>query len=60
MQVRDLVGARHGGARRKHHATAAVQKVDQIVQSNTQAVKRHDPENPLADKNGDVWDAGVD
>ena len=38
----------------------ATVKVDQVVQSNTQATRRHDPENPLADKNGDVWDAGVD
>ena len=35
-------------------------KVDQVVQSNTEPQKRHDPANPLADKNGDVWDAGVD
>jgi flagellar basal-body rod protein FlgC len=35
-------------------------KVDQVVQSNTDPTKRHDPSNPLADKNGDVWDAGVD
>jgi flagellar basal-body rod protein FlgC len=38
----------------------ATVKVDQVVQSNTQATRRHDPENPMADKNGDVWDAGVD
>lgn len=35
-------------------------KVDQVVQSDTEPTKRHDPSNPLADKNGDVWDAGVD
>jgi flagellar basal-body rod protein FlgC len=34
--------------------------VDQVVQSNTPAVKRHDPGHPLADTNGDVWEAGVD
>jgi flagellar basal-body rod protein FlgC len=34
--------------------------VDQVVQSNTPAVKRHDPGHPLADNNGDVWEAGVD
>ena len=35
-------------------------KVSQVVQSNTPPTRRHDPNNPLADKNGDVWDAGVD
>jgi flagellar basal-body rod protein FlgC len=35
-------------------------KVDQVVQSSTEPTKRHDPSNPKADKNGDVWDAGVD
>lgn len=35
-------------------------KVDQVVQSATEPTKRHDPSNPLADKDGDVWDAGVD
>jgi flagellar basal-body rod protein FlgC len=38
----------------------ATVKVDQVVQSNTQATRRHDPSNPMADPNGDVWDAGVD
>jgi flagellar basal-body rod protein FlgC len=38
----------------------ATVKVDQIVQSNTEPTKRHDPSNALADQNGDVWDAGVD
>jgi flagellar basal-body rod protein FlgC len=35
-------------------------KVSQVVQSNTEPVKRYDPSNPLADKDGNVWDAGVD
>ncbi|MDB5738080.1 MAG: flagellar basal-body rod protein FlgC [Sphingomonas bacterium] len=35
-------------------------KVDQVVQSATEPTRRHDPSNPMADKNGDVWDAGVD
>lgn len=39
--------------------TATVQ-VTQVVASQTNPTKRHDPSNPLADKNGDVWDAGVD
>ncbi len=34
--------------------------VDRIDASSTPAVKRHAPDNPLADANGDVWDAGVD
>lgn len=34
--------------------------VSRVVQSDTQPVKRHAPGNPLADANGDVWDAGVD
>lgn len=38
----------------------ATVRVDQVVQSNTAATKRHDPNNPLADKDGNVWDAGVD
>jgi flagellar basal-body rod protein FlgC len=35
-------------------------KVDQIVQSSTPAVKRHEPGHPLADADGNVWEAGVD
>jgi len=35
-------------------------QVSQVVESQTDPTKRHDPGNPLADKNGDVWDAGVD
>lgn len=35
-------------------------KVDKVVQSDAQPVKRHDPGHPLADANGDVWEAGVD
>ncbi|WP_419827977.1 flagellar basal body rod protein FlgC [Sphingomonas sp.] len=35
-------------------------KVDQVVQSATEPTKRFDPTNPLADKDGNVWDAGVD
>jgi flagellar basal-body rod protein FlgC len=31
-----------------------------VVQAGPQPVKRHDPNHPLADKNGDVWEAGVD
>jgi flagellar basal-body rod protein FlgC len=35
-------------------------QVSQVVSSNTDPTKRHDPGNPLANKDGDVWDAGVD
>jgi flagellar basal-body rod protein FlgC len=35
-------------------------QVSEVVASQTDPTKRHDPGNPLADKNGDVWDAGVD
>jgi len=38
-------------------ATVAVQR---IVSSDTPATKRHEPGHPLADANGDVWEAGVD
>jgi len=38
----------------------ATVQVSQVVSSNTDPTKRHDPGNPLADQNGDVWDAGVD
>lgn len=38
----------------------ATVKVSQVVQSATEPTRRHDPSNPMADKNGDVWDAGVD
>lgn len=34
--------------------------VDRVVMSDTPATKRHDPGHPLADANGDVWEAGVD
>lgn len=38
----------------------ATVKVGKVVQSDVQPVKRHDPGHPLADANGDVWEAGVD
>jgi flagellar basal-body rod protein FlgC len=38
----------------------ATVKVDRVVSSETPATKRHDPGHPLADANGDVWEAGVD
>ena len=38
----------------------ATVQVGQVVASQTQPTQRHDPGNPLADKDGNVWDAGVD
>lgn len=38
---------------------ASVQ-VDSVVASTTAPTMRHDPGHPLADANGNVWEAGVD
>ena len=42
------------------HAGVATVQVSSVVASQTQPTQRHDPGNPLADKDGNVWDAGVD
>ncbi|MEM1132588.1 MAG: flagellar basal body rod protein FlgC [Pseudomonadota bacterium] len=34
--------------------------VEQVVQSDTQPTRRYDPNNPIADADGYVWEAGVD
>ncbi len=34
--------------------------VDRVVQAPIEPTRRHDPNHPLADANGDVWEAGVD
>jgi flagellar basal-body rod protein FlgC len=34
--------------------------VDRIATSGAEPVKRHDPNHPLADKDGNVWEAAVD
>lgn len=34
--------------------------VDRITTSTANPTKRHDPAHPLADANGDVWEAAVD
>lgn len=34
--------------------------VDRVVAAETPPSKRHDPTHPLADENGDVWEAAVD
>ena len=41
------------------HGRATVQ-VDQVTTSKMAPSKRHDPSNPLADKDGNVWQAAVD
>ena len=38
----------------------ATVQVDRVVSSNITPTKRYDPSNPVADKDGNVWDAGVD
>lgn len=38
----------------------ATVQVSKVVTAGNDPTKRHDPGNPMADKNGDVWDAGVD
>ncbi|KUR71925.1 flagellar basal body rod protein FlgC [Novosphingobium sp. FSW06-99] len=35
-------------------------KVQGVYQSGAAPVRTHDPDNPLADANGDVWGSGVD
>jgi flagellar basal-body rod protein FlgC len=35
-------------------------KVQGVYRTDTTAVRTHDPDNPLADANGDVWAAPVD
>jgi flagellar basal-body rod protein FlgC len=41
-------------------AGVATVSVDKVVAAGAQPTKHHDPSHPLADKNGDVWEAGVD
>jgi len=38
----------------------ATVKVQGVYQSNATPVRQHDPDNPLADANGDTWASGVD
>jgi flagellar basal-body rod protein FlgC len=38
----------------------ATVQVDKVIASTTPPIKRHEPGHPLADNNGDVWEAGVD
>jgi flagellar basal-body rod protein FlgC len=41
------------------NGTATV-TIDRVAQAGTAPVKRHDPNHPLADAEGNVWDAAVD
>ena len=41
-------------------AGIATVQVERVVASATLPTKRHEPSHPLADANGDVWEAGVD
>jgi flagellar basal-body rod protein FlgC len=41
------------------NGTATV-AVDRIAASQTAPTKRHDPAHPLADKDGNIWEAAVD
>lgn len=38
----------------------ATVNVASVVRTNTPALRQHDPGNPMADENGDVWGAPVD
>ena len=38
----------------------ATVSVERVVQAEVEPTRRHDPNHPLADENGDVWEAGVD
>ena len=38
----------------------ATVSVDRIAQAGIEPTSRHDPNHPLADKDGMVWEAGVD
>ena len=39
---------------------SATVAVDRIATSQTAPTKRHDPAHPLADKDGNIWEAAVD
>jgi flagellar basal-body rod protein FlgC len=41
-------------------AGQATVQVDRIDVSSTAPVKRHEPSHPLADKDGNIWEAAVD
>jgi flagellar basal-body rod protein FlgC len=39
---------------------AATVAVDRVTQATANPVKRHEPDHPLADADGNVWEAAVD
>lgn len=41
-------------------AGTATVAVDQVAQATSAPTKRHDPSHPLADADGNVWEAAVD
>ena len=41
-------------------AAATSVRVGGVVREDVAAIRRHDPGHPLADENGDVWEAPVD
>ncbi len=43
-----------------NEAGIATVQVDRVIASDTQPIRRHEPNHPLADANGEVWEAGVD
>jgi flagellar basal-body rod protein FlgC len=44
----------------EHSPGVATVSVDRIVQAEVEPTRRHAPDHPLADENGDIWEAGVD
>lgn len=38
----------------------ATVQVDRVIASQTAPIRRHEPGHPLADSDGNVWEAGVD
>ena len=67
------VGSVAGSAEEAYHAIKPVFRtalnqaqglatvdVQQIVTAGSDPVKRYDPGNPVADKDGNVWESGVD
>ena len=41
-------------------AGIATVQVDSVVRAGVEPTRRHDPDHPLADAEGNVWEAGVD
>lgn len=41
-------------------AGRATVQVDRIDTSNAKPIRRHDPKHPLADQDGNIWEAAVD